>query len=166
MSQRSCCMYSSSLVSVTSTHMAPFLHIIWIVLSPELGLSPNLFLSIGSHLSLSLLKSFSFFSPLFTTSNFLSLWVHRAKLMYCCFLWALMTGGEKTRDFFKPFGTPQPQVSAGLSMLESVLLKSGKKKDLMVPQTLWNDVFVIDSQTNSVKPRGANPLLICSKENS
>lgn len=47
-----------------------------------------------------------------------------------------MSGGEKTRDIFKPSGTPQPQVSAGLSMLESVLLKSGKEKDLIVPQTL------------------------------
>lgn len=47
-----------------------------------------------------------------------------------------MSSGEKTRDIFKPSGTPQPQVSAGLSMLESVLLKSGKEKDLIVPQTL------------------------------
>lgn len=68
-----------------------------------------------------------------------------------------MSGGEKTRDIFKPFGTPQPQVSAGLSMLESVLLKSGKKKDLMVPQTLWNAVFVIDPQTNPVSPEEQTP---------
>lgn len=47
-----------------------------------------------------------------------------------------MSGGEKTRDVFKPFGTPQPQVSAGLPMLESVLFKSRKEKDLMDPQTL------------------------------
>lgn len=47
-----------------------------------------------------------------------------------------MSGGGETRDIFKPSGTPQPQVSAGLSMLESVVLKSGKKKDLIVPQTL------------------------------
>lgn len=68
-----------------------------------------------------------------------------------------MSGGEKTRDISKPFGTSQPQVSAGLSMLKSVLFKSGKEKDLIVSETLWNAAFVIDSQTNSVNPEEQTP---------
>lgn len=64
---------------------------------------------------------------------------------------------KKTRDIFKPFGTPQPQVSAGLPVLESVLFKSRKEKDLMDPPSLWNAVFVIDRWTGSVNPEEQTP---------
>lgn len=74
-----------------------------------------------------------------------------------CFHQALMSGGEKTGDVFKPFGTPQPQVSAGLPMLESVLFKSREEKDLMDPPSLWNAVFVIDRWTDSVNPEEQTP---------
>lgn len=68
---------------------------------------------------------FSFFICLLQTSPIFSMFlVQRTRLIYCCF-WC---GVEKTRDVFKPSGTLQPQVSAGLSMLESVLLKSGKRE--------------------------------------
>ena len=69
-----------------------------------------------------------------------------------------MSGGGETRDIFKPSGTPQPQVSAGLSMLESVVLKSGKKER---PHSSSNPLkccfCVIDPQTNSVNPEERTP---------
>lgn len=74
-----------------------------------------------------------------------------------CFHQALMSAGEKTRDIFKPSGTPQPQVSAGLPLLESVLFESQKEKDLMDPPSLWNAVFVIDRWTDSVNPEEQTP---------
>lgn len=63
---------------------------------------------------------------------------------------------KKTRPS-EPLGTPQPQVSAGLSTLKSVFLTSEREKDLMVFRILWNDVFLIDSQTDSVNPEEQSP---------
>lgn len=39
-----------------------------------------------------------------------------------------MRGGEQTRDISKPFGTPQPQVSAGLSRARWSLFCSSLRK--------------------------------------
>lgn len=129
--------------------MAPFLHIIWVLLSV-----------VGSKSRLPSLSFFAqahFFFAVYFWLPQSRIWVRRIRLIHGCFYQALMSGGEKTRDVFKPFGTPQPQVSAGLPMLESVLFKSRKEKDLMDPQTLWNAVFVIDPRTNSVNPEERTP---------
>lgn len=87
----------SSLVSVTSAHMALFLHIVWILLS-GVWLESNLFISRLSS-SFSLLKSFSFFPLclLLTPSVFALCWVHRTTLIYCCFHQALMSGEKKKK---------------------------------------------------------------------
>lgn len=78
-------------------------------------------------------------------------------LTCCCFHRALMSWGEKTRDVFKPSGTQQPQVSAGLSVLESVLLKSGKEKRPHSSSNPLKCCFCDRSTDQFCKPRGAYP---------
>lgn len=65
--------------------------------------------------------------------------------------------------------SPAPLGGLGHKCLQGCLCWSlfcstvGKEgRDLVDPQTLWNAVFVIDPQTNSVPPQRSRLLLICS----
>lgn len=67
------------------------------------------------------------------TSDTLRLRLDSPELHWCTavFFHKTLSSVEKARDVSVSFGTPWPRVSAGLSMLESVLLAAEKEEDLL-----------------------------------